>query len=405
MNRWIIGVAPGTSLYGVSAALVEVQGAGLDLRVRLVQGLHHPYPRDLRHLLLRLTSAASIDLKHVSMLHRVLGETFAIAARRVADQGSFALPQVLCVGCPGHLLCHDPDGRYPSLCEAGMASIVAERTGLTTVSDFRSRDLAAGGLGGSVEALADFMMFRHARETRILLHLGGTASVVFLPAQCLPVDVLAFEAAPGNLLFDNLVRRLTGNRQMSDAGGKAAVQGRCIDSLLESWLEHPYWQRRPPKSLPAGAFGDAFAEQVAQLARQRSWDRNDVLCTATHLAARTIAAALHRWCADCEAPHRVLLSGRGIRNGFLWHLLEQRLPGTPLARTDYAGVPPEYRRALNSAILAALALDGVPANLPSATGASGGRLLGSFTPGTSSNWSRCLAWMANQSAVGHRLAG
>jgi anhydro-N-acetylmuramic acid kinase len=286
-----------------------------------------------------------------------------------------------------------------------MASIVAERTGLTTVSDFRSRDLAAGGQGGPVEALADFMLFRHPGESRILVHLGGTASLVFLPAGCQPAEVVAFEAAPGNLLFDNLVRRLTGHRQMSDPGGKGAVQGRCLESLLESWLEHPYWQRRPPKSLPAGAFGDVFAEQVVELARQRSWDQNDVLCTATHLVARTIAAAISGLRVDCEAPHRVLLSGRGIRNGFLWHLLEQRLPGTPLARTDYAGVPPEYRRALTSAMLAALALDGMPASLPLATGASGARLLGSFAPGTSGNWSRCLAWMANQSAVAHRLAG
>jgi anhydro-N-acetylmuramic acid kinase len=355
--------------------------------------------------LLRLTSGALVDLKHVSLLNRVLGETFAIAARRLADQASFAIQQVLCVGCPGQLLCHDPDGRYPSLCEAGMAAIVAERTGLTTVSDFRSRDLAAGGLGESVEALADFLLFRQPRENRILVHLGGTASVVFLPAQCQPTDVVAFDAAPCNLLFDSLVRRLTGNRQMSDPGGKGAVQGRCIDSLLESWLEHPYWQRRPPKSLPAGAFGEAFAEQVAQLARQRSWDRNDLLCTATHLVARTLGAALRRLLPDREAPQHVLLSGGGIRNGFLWHLLEQQLPGTPLARTDHAGVPAEYRRALASVLLAALALDGVPANLPSATGASGGRLLGSFTPGTSGNWSRCLAWMASQSTVGHRLAG
>jgi anhydro-N-acetylmuramic acid kinase len=359
----------------------------------------------LRQLLQRLTGAAPGDLKYVSLLHRVLGETFALAARQVADQISFSLQEALCIGCPSHVLWQDADGRYPSLLEAGMPAIVAERTGLTTISDFRTRDLAAGGLGSSIEALADFLLFRHPREDRILVHLGGTASIVFLPAQCQPADVIAFEAGPGNLLLDSLVRRLTGNRQMCDPGGKGAVQGRCIDSLLESWWEHPYWQRRPPKILPAGTFGEAFAEQVVQLARQRSWDRNDLLCTATHLVARSVGAAIGRLLPDRAVPHRVLLSGGGTRNGFLWHLLEQQLAGTPFARTDHAGVPSDYRRALSSALLAALALDGVAANLPSATGATGGRLLGSLTPGTSGNWARCLAWMAGQSAVSHRLAG
>lgn len=404
-NRWIIGIAPGTSLYGVAAALVEIHGAGLELQVRRTHGLQYPYPRDLRYLLLRLASGAPADLRHVGLLHRVLGETFAVAAMRAADQATLSLQQVLCVGCPSHLLWHDPDGRYPSLLEAGMAAAVAERTGLTTVSDFRTRDLAAGGLGAPVEALADYLLFRHPQQNRILVHLGGTATVAWLPAQGRAEDVIAFEAGPCNLLLDSLVRRQSGNRDACDCGGKDAVQGRCIDTLLESWLEHPYWQRRPPKSLPAGSFGEAFAEQVVQLARQRSWDRNDLLCTVTHLIARAVTSAIRRLLPEGRSPDCVLLSGGGIRSGFLWHLLEQQLPGTEFVRTDHVGVPADQRRALAFAILAALTIDGVPANLPSATGAAGGRLLGSFTPGTASNWARCLAWMAGQTTIGQRLAG
>src|SRR5262249_9971355 len=155
-NRWIIGLAPGTSLYGVNAALLEVQGSGLELGIRLVHTIQQSYPRDLRNLLLRAVAEVPGDVKQVSLLHRVLGEVFAQAARQVADQASFSLEQVLCIGAPGYCLWQDHDARYPSLLEAGMAAVVAERTGVTTISDFRTRDLAAGGQGTPAEALADF---------------------------------------------------------------------------------------------------------------------------------------------------------------------------------------------------------------------------------------------------------
>jgi anhydro-N-acetylmuramic acid kinase len=404
-NRWIIGLAPGTSLQGVDAALLEVHGHGLDVRVRLVHAHHQPYPRDLRTLLLRLGSAGSADIKQVGLLHRVLGEMFAVAARQVADQASFSLQQVLCLGCPAHCLWQETECRYPSLLEAGMAAVVAERTGVTTVADFRTRDLAAGGQGTPVEAVADYLLFRHPRENRVVVHLGGVATVVFLPAHGSLTDLVAFEAGPCNLLLECFLRQLTGNLQNGEPSGKHAVQGRCIESLLEAWLEHTYWQKRPPKSLSPLAFGDAFVAQAVQLGRQRQWDHNDLLCTVTHLVAHGISAAIRRLLPQEQLPDRILLSGGGVRNGLLWHLLDQQLPDTILARTDSEGVPADHRRALAFGILAALTVDGIPANIPSATGAAGSRLLGSLTPGSSSNWARCVAWMAQQSAMSYRLAG
>jgi len=403
--RWIIGLAPGSSLYGVDAVLAQVHGAGYELAVRPVHTAHLPYPRDLRNLMLRLQSGAPTELKFVSLLHRLLGETFAVAARLVADRASFSLQQVLCVGCPGHTIWQEPDARYPSLFEAGMCAVVAERVGLTTISDFRMRDLAAGGVGVPVEALADWLLFRHPRETRALVHLGGTATAVFLPAGTPEQEVTGGEIGPCTLLLDSLVWHLSGGREGCDAGGKQAVQGRCLDELLDSWLEHSWWQRRTPRGLTPATFGDAFAVQAVKLARQRQWERHDLLCTATHLVARGIGLALRRARADGQLPERVLLSGGGVRNGFLWQLLEQQLAGTILEKTDALGVAAEFRRALAFAVLAALTVDGVPASVPSVTGASGARLLGSVTPGSPANWARCLAWMASQSALGYRVAG
>src|SRR5262249_43638256 len=145
--RWFIGLASGASVDGVDVALIETDGVGLELRIRLVHALHYPYPRDLRELILRMGLPGNATAKQASLLHRLLGETFAAAARQVADQASFSLQKVQCIGCPGHTVWHEPEGRYPSTLGLGMAAVVAERTGVTTVSDFRARDLAAGGQG------------------------------------------------------------------------------------------------------------------------------------------------------------------------------------------------------------------------------------------------------------------
>jgi anhydro-N-acetylmuramic acid kinase len=394
--RCLIGLASGSSADGVDAALLEIEGAGLNLRVRLVQALHRPFPRDLRELILRASAAGPFEVRQVSLLHRLLGETFAATARQVADQSSMSLQQVQCIGCSGHTVWHEPEGRFPSTLGLGMPAVVAERTGVTVVSDFRTRDLSAGGQGLPLEAYVDQMFFRDPRENRLLLHLGGAASVVYLPAGSSRQQVIGFDAGPCNVLLDGLMRQLTSGRESFDAGGKHAVQGRCIEPLLERWLAHPYLQRRPPKYLPRHHFGEEFVSQAVQQARQMNWQLHDLLCTATHFVAQGITQSLRRFLPENRLPDRALLSGGGVRNGLLWHLLEQQFTGMPLVKTDAAGLPFEVRKSLTYGVLAALTIDGVPGNLPSATGAAGARLLGTITPGSSANWARCLAWMAAQ---------
>jgi anhydro-N-acetylmuramic acid kinase len=207
---------------------------------------------------------------------------------------------------------------------------------------------------------------------------------------------MGFEAGPCNVLLDGLMRHLTGGRERFDAGGKHAVQGCCIEPLLQRWLGHPYLQRRPPKSLPRHGFGEEFVSQAAQLAKQMSWSLHDLLCTATHFVARGIAGAIHKFLPRERPPRRVLVSGGGARNGLLWHLLAQQLGGLPMEKTDRAGVPFQARKAMTFAVLAALTVDGVPASLASTSGAAGARLLGSLTPGSPTSWARCLSWMAAQ---------
>src|SRR5437762_2526201 len=217
-TRWFIGLASGSSADGVDAALCETEGIGLELRARLLHALHQPYAPDLRDLLRRVAGAGPVESRQAALLHRLLGETFAAAARQVADRASFSLQKVQGIGCPGHTVWHDPEGRFPATLTLGMAAIVAERTGVTTVSDFRARDMAVGGQGVPLAALADYLLLAHPSETRVLVHLGGLARVVYLPAGGRPHGVIGFEAGPCNLLLDALMRQLTGGREAFDAG-------------------------------------------------------------------------------------------------------------------------------------------------------------------------------------------
>src|SRR5438552_2939260 len=157
-TRWVIGLASGSSGNGVDAALAELDGTGLEVRSRLLQALHQPFPSEVRDLLWSISGKAACEIRQVSLLHRLLGETFAAAARSVADAASLSFQQVQCIGCAGHTIWHDLDGRFPSTIAVGMPSVVAERTGVTVISDFRSRDVAAGGQGVPLAALTDYLL-------------------------------------------------------------------------------------------------------------------------------------------------------------------------------------------------------------------------------------------------------
>jgi anhydro-N-acetylmuramic acid kinase len=390
-RRWIVGLASGSSGDGVDAALVEALGVGLDLRLQLRHALHQPYPRELRDMLLKVAAGQAVQARQLSMAHRLLGEAFAAAARQVSSDATLSFQQIHCAGLGGHHAWHDTESRYPSTLGLGMAAVVAEKTGLTVLSDFRARDLAAGGLGTSLSGLIDHLLFRSDQEIRVLVHLGSLASIVYLPPDPRPRQVLGFHAGPCSILLDSLMRHLTGGRESFDSGGRHAVQGRCLDSLLQNWLAHPALQKKPPRNVPLSAFGDDFARQAVQQAKEAQGGLHDVLCTATHFVAHAVAQAIERFAP--QRPARILLSGGAVRNGLLWKVLEQRLPGIPLQRIDQYGIPSGARKSIAFAGLAALTLDGVPANLTTATGASGSRLLGSITPGSPSNWARCLSWM------------
>jgi anhydro-N-acetylmuramic acid kinase len=233
-RRWCIGLSSGCSLFGMDAALVRVDGQGTEMALRLEEFLHVPYGRELRDLLWHVRSTQAPELRHLATVHRVLGETSALVVRQLLEHSRLPAQEIFCIGSSGLEIWHDADGRYPANLNLGMCSVLAERTGLTTVSDFSSRDLVLGGQGLPLTALVDALLFHDPREHRVLLHLGSVATLLSLPADrgMNHRRIIGFQAAPCTLLLDGLMRLLTAGREHFDAGGKNAVQGRCLEPLL-----------------------------------------------------------------------------------------------------------------------------------------------------------------------------
>jgi anhydro-N-acetylmuramic acid kinase len=388
--RTLIGLAIGSGFEAAAAAAVRSEGAGPGMAARVLATVRTPIPAEVRDAgrhLLRQADPWPTDFA------RGLGEVLALAARQAAERAGTDLRDSLAAGLLTRLPETNPDPDRPS---ASPGDYLAELTGLTVVCGFRLRDVAAGGSGQLITAAADTILYRDPGEERVLVHLGSITSVLLLPPGGRLSEVAGFEAGPGNRLLDDLTALGTRGREICDHGGTRAVQGRCLEPLLERWSAHPFLARKPPKAVPRSAFGSAFLTDAFEAARAAGGTLNDLLCTATHFVARCVGAGCERWLPSAASTRRVLVSGGGARNGFLWKLLEQQFPGLPVERLDAVGVPAAARTAAAAAVLAGLTLDGAAANLPLVTGASGSRLVGRLVPGDQRNWAACAAWIAEQ---------
>jgi anhydro-N-acetylmuramic acid kinase len=373
-QRLLLGLALGSGREGIDAVLVRGTGAGLATT-----------PVVERHYRAPLLPALRESLRRGEPAPRELADAFATAARQLLGKSGLDLRSVLLAGL--HVA---PGIPFESLGER-----VAEQTGVTVWCRFADRDVAAGGAGHPWTPAADYLLAKSDLEDRILVHLGHSASVLAIPANGKITELVAFDAGPCGQLLDAIVKLGTRDREFQDAGGTHAVQGKCHDDWLADWLTHPHLTRQPPKPL-GHEFGPAFVAAAFESARERNASLADLLCTATHFLARCVGGGIRRFVPASGRPRGLFVSGGGIRNGFLWQLLQQQFPGEGLRRTDDFGVPALGRNAAAAAVIAGLTVDGVAANLPLLTGASGGRLVGRLIPGDPRNWSAVTARAAEQ---------
>ena len=363
----------GTSVDGVDAALVELRRSPEKLRVRLLAFVSSPYPHAVREQILRLAGGQPVSVGELSQLNFLLGELFAAAALQVCRRGGVALKRLSVIGSHGQTIYHQgapthaAGQRISSTLQIAEPSVIAERTRLPVVADFRTADIAAGGQGAPLVPMVDYLLLRDDREGRVVLNIGGIANITVIPAHAKPEDIFGFDTGPGNMVIDMLVRHFTRGRKTYDAGGQRAASGKPIEPLLAQLLRLPFFRRQPPKSAGREQFGSEFVQQYFLSRRDACFE--DLLRTATELTAHSIAGAIKRFALPRAKVQRLIVSGGGAHNRLLVSRLAELLPDLAVDLSDKYGLPVDAKEAIAFAVLADRTLHGLPGNLPSVTGA------------------------------------
>ena len=383
-ERLVAGLMTGTSADAVDAVLVRLKGDGLAATHEVLAERELPLDEELRAEVLAVAAAKALEPERLMRLDVRLAEVYAEAVRTIAEEAGVKLAAICAIGSHGQTVRHIPrmgTARALTL-QLGSSHTLAERTGITVVSDFRKRDTAAGGEGAPLVPIADWWLFHSDKESRVLLNLGGMANVTWLKKGGTLSDVVAFDTGPGNAVLDGLVRAGTRGLAQRDESGGLAASGRAHEALLEELLADPFFSLAPPRSTGRERFGDGYAERLAELGEGLGLTLEDTLATAVELTAASIEQALREHLAPRGKVDAVYASGGGVRNVTLMLALRRRLDGIRLERLDELGVSAGIKEALAFAFLAHLTLCGEAGNVPGATGARHAVVLGSITPGS-----------------------
>ncbi|AQT76058.1 anhydro-N-acetylmuramic acid kinase [Streptomyces sp. fd1-xmd] len=369
----VIGLMSGTSYDAVDAAACDLAhrpGEDGVLHLTPLGMVSEPYPESLRAELAAALPPARTTLADVCRLDTRIGQAFgrlAVRADRELCRGKAEL-----VASHGQTVYHwAADGQVHGTLQLGEPAWIAEASGRPVVSDFRPRDVAAGGQGAPLVSLIDLMLLRGRPGVPAALNIGGIANVTVVPGHADPV---AFDTGPGNALIDAAVRQLTGGRLAYDEDGALAAAGRVHEGLLRRMLTEPYYRLPAPRTTGKELFHEGYLQ--ARIAEFGQIAPQDLLATLTRLTARTVADALRPLGAT-----EVFASGGGVRNPTLTAMLRAELAQTPLRTSEELGLPAAAKEAYAFAVLGYLTLHGLPGNAPGCTGAAGPRILGSITPG------------------------
>jgi anhydro-N-acetylmuramic acid kinase len=369
-----IGLISGTSMDGIDTVLARLTPEGDGLRAETLDFLTLPYPPDLLAALRRAAAGESLTAGELGALHVEVGEAFAAAALTLLGRPPAAsLAPVAVIGSHGQTVAHDPE-RAVSV-QLGSAAIIAERTGLPVVSDFRARDLAAGGQGAPIVPFVDHLLFADPSRMVAVLNLGGIANLTLLPPGAGAGETWAFDTGPANMVIDGLIRRQTGGEESIDRDGRRARRGHISPELLAELLADPYFVLRPPKSTGSETFGETYVDRLLAAGVELQLGDDDLIATATALTVETIVRALAG-----EAVERLVVAGGGVHNTALMDGFRSALSGVQVVTSDHFGIDPDAREAVSFAVLAWAHLEGRAAGLPGVTGACNPTLLGTLVP-------------------------
>ncbi|HWP92383.1 MAG TPA: anhydro-N-acetylmuramic acid kinase [Thermodesulfobacteriota bacterium] len=367
-ERLVVGLMSGTSMDGVDAVLARIKGNGLGTKVQLIEYLCIPYDSSLRA---RLEGVSSKGLTwEISELNFLVGEAFAQAALAVIAEAGLSVKEVDLVGSHGQTIYHNPPSSkkgIPSTMQIGELDVIAELTGLTTIGDFRPRDIAAGGEGAPLVPYVDFLLFGRPGRVTAAQNIGGISNVTVVSERI--EDVIAFDSGPGNMLMDKVLSLATNGKEKYDRDGKLASRGVVDEKLLDRLLSNPFFDQPPPKSTGAELFGNEKARELYTLVEKKRISLADLMATLLALTVESIARSYERFIIPQTRVNEVILSGGGVRNPALVEGLRKRLKDIEFSTSDKYGIPVDAKEALAFAVLANELLSGNYTNLPSVTGA------------------------------------
>ena len=384
----VLGMMSGTSADGIDVALANISGAPPRLAAKLEGHYHWAFPKVVRGAILRLANGAPTTTAEISQLNFLLGEEFAAAAIAACAKWRVPLRKILLIGSHGQTIFHQGTPanflsarKISSTLQIGEPSVIAERTGITTIADFRPADMAAGGHGAPLVPFVDYLLYRDAKIGRVALNIGGIANVTVIPANARPQDVIAFDTGPGNMIIDALIERITKGRAAYDRGARIATSGEVIRPLLEKMLRDPYLRQKPPKTAGREQFGSKYAETVWAWSKKHRTRPQDLVRTATIFSAFSIIDALQQFVLPKTAIQELIVAGGGTKNPLIMAQLEAALAGIKIVESSRFGVAAEAKEALAFAILAYETLHSRTSNLPAATGAKHSAVLGKLEHG------------------------
>ncbi len=378
----VLGMISGTSVDGIDAALVDIQGAPPTLNVSLRSFTCVPFTPEQRRQIFELFDPTTAPVDKVCQTNFAIGEWFAEAALQAIQTAGMQPDQVDMIASHGQTAyhCMEPQRPIKSTLQIGEAAVIAERTGITTMADFRVADVAAGGQGAPLVSYVDWLLYRHPSRARAVQNIGGIGNVTYLPATALPEQVISFDTGPGNMMIDYAAQRASDGALTFDRNGLLASQGQVNTALLEQLMAHPYLSQPLPKTAGREQFGVFFARQIWEQGAQGGLAGVDILATLTAFTAASITDSYQRFLTG--PVDEVIVGGGGASNPTLLRMLAERLPNTRVLRQEDLGYLSDAKEAIAFAILAYEGLHGRPGNLPSCTFARHPAVLGKITPGT-----------------------
>lgn len=368
-ERLIVGLMSGTSMDGIDAALVRIEGSSTDTKVELIEFATIPYGVSVKNELESLASSGSTA--HVSRMNFTLGKLFAEAALFVIKKAGLKPTRVDLIASHGQTVYHSPPSSgcsVPSTLQIGELDVIAKTTGITTVGDFRPSDMAVGGEGAPIVPVVDYVLYRKPQMVRLIQNIGGMANVTVVTEHI--GDVMAFDTGPGNILMDLCVKIHTGGAERLDKDARYASCGSIVQWLLSELVSHPYLSKKPPKTTGRELFGMEMATELYEMARSRGLSFQDLIRTLLEFTVEAIASSYERFVLPRYGRvDEVIVSGGGVSNPLLFERLKERISPIKIATSDSYGIPFYAKEAVAMAVLGNELVSGGSANLPSATGA------------------------------------